>query len=112
MAKPLTLAAVKRLVAAGESETLSSSARLANYAKGWNERLQLVLSNFSEAQVLPFDAAAAAVFDDMRSRKVRVGAMDLRIASIALSHGMTVLSRNLADFGRVPGLRVEDWTIP
>jgi tRNA(fMet)-specific endonuclease VapC len=71
-----------------------------------------VLSNFCEAQVLPFDDAAANVFDDMRGRKVRVGAMDLRIASIALSRDMTVLSRNLADFGRVPGLRVEDWTLP
>ncbi|ETX07465.1 MAG: hypothetical protein ETSY2_11025 [Candidatus Entotheonella gemina] len=36
--------------------------------------------------------------------------MDLRIASIALSRNMTVLSRNLVDFMRVPGLRVEDWT--
>lgn len=62
--------------------------------------------------MLPFDDAAANVFDDMRGRKVRVGAMDLRIASIALSRDMTVLSRNLADFGRVPGLRVEDWTLP
>jgi len=76
------------------------------------ERFQRVLSNFCEAQVLPFDVAAASVFDDMRSRKVRVGAMDLRIASVALSRNMTVLSRNLADFSRVPGLRVEDWTLP
>ena len=78
----------------------------------WHDRTLTVLSNFCEAQVLPFDVAAAGVFDDTRSRKVRVGAMDLRIASIALSRDMSVLSWNLVDFGRVPGLMVEDWTLP
>ncbi len=36
--------------------------------------------------------------------------MDLRIASIVLSRGLTLLARNAQDFGRVLGLRFEDWT--
>ena len=36
--------------------------------------------------------------------------MDLRIASIALASGMTVLSHNLVDFQKVPNLSAEDWT--
>ena len=36
--------------------------------------------------------------------------MDLRIASIALSHNYQVLTRNTIDFGRVTDLRIEDWT--
>ena len=36
--------------------------------------------------------------------------MDLRIASIALSQNMTVVTRNLSDFGRVPNLAIENWT--
>jgi tRNA(fMet)-specific endonuclease VapC len=75
-------------------------------------RLEGVLANFSQAQVLPFDDAAADVFDDLRKQRVRIATMDLRIASIALSRTMTVLTRNIVDFDRVPGLRVDDWTLP
>ena len=43
--------------------------------------------------------------------KMRVGTMDFRIAAIALAHDALLLSRNLTDFRKVPGLRVEDWTV-
>ena len=60
--------------------------------------------------MLPFDDVASAAFDDLTARRVRVGTMDLRIASIALSRGLVLLTRNLGDFGKVPGLATEDWT--
>jgi tRNA(fMet)-specific endonuclease VapC len=37
--------------------------------------------------------------------------MDLRIASIVMANRATLLSRNLVDFRRVPGLDVQDWTV-
>jgi tRNA(fMet)-specific endonuclease VapC len=95
----------------GWNAYISRARDSAGVVRGY-ERLQRVLSNFCEAQVLPFNEAAASIFNEMRRRKVRVGSMDLRIASIALSQDITVLSRNLSDFGRVTGLRVEDWTLP
>ncbi len=42
--------------------------------------------------------------------KLNVGASDLRIAAIVLEHNATLVTRNLRDFGRVPGLKVVDWT--
>jgi tRNA(fMet)-specific endonuclease VapC len=40
---------------------------------------------------------------------VRIGTMDLKIASIVLVHGGTLLSGNNRDFQQVPGIQVEDW---
>ena len=70
-----------------------------------------ILSDFKKAQVLPFDEGAAAVFEAMRDQKVRVATMDLRIAAVALSRGLTVLTRNRVDFDKVPNLRSDDWTL-
>lgn len=72
--------------------------------------LHQILADFSAAQVLPFDDDAGATFEELRKQGVRVGKMDLRIASIALSRGLTVLTRNLVDFEQIPGLNVQDWT--
>jgi tRNA(fMet)-specific endonuclease VapC len=70
-----------------------------------------ILQGFSSAPVLPFDAEAIMVFDELREKKVRVATMDLRIAAIALSRGLILLTRNSRDFDRVPGLATEDWTV-
>lgn len=72
--------------------------------------LEEILVHFEAAQVLAFDDPAARQFESCRKQRLRVGTMDLRIAAIALTHDMTVLTRNLVDFGKVPGLQVEDWT--
>jgi tRNA(fMet)-specific endonuclease VapC len=73
--------------------------------------LLVLLQEYQAALVLPFDAGAAAVFDGLRAQRVRLATMDLRIAAIALSRGLVLLTRNVADFSRVPGLVTEDWTV-
>jgi len=72
--------------------------------------LARVIRDFGTAPVLSFDAAAAIVFDDLFARRLRVGTMDLRIAAIAISSKLVLLTRNIGDFGRVSGLRTENWT--
>jgi len=62
---------------------------------------------------LPFDDAAAAHYGTVRAQLKRegrpIGANDLMIASIALSANVTLVSRNLEEFERVPGLDVIAW---
>ena len=70
-----------------------------------------ILQGFSSAPVLPYEAEAVAIFDELRRQKVRVSTMDLRISEIALSHNLIVLTRNVSDFSKVPGLMKEDWTV-
>src|SRR5205807_3547089 len=75
-------------------------------------RLKRLLANYLAIPVLDFDYGAFAEFERLLSLRLRIGTMDLKIASIALTQDATVLTKNLKDFGRVPGLRVEDWTRP
>lgn len=67
---------------------------------------------YCPAQILPFDAAAQAVFESFRSRRLRIGTMDLRIAAIAASNSLTLLTRNVTDFSRITDLPIQDWTTP
>ena len=73
---------------------------------------QDLLTDFARRRVLPFDRRAGEVFESLRKHRIRIGTMDLRIAAIAIADRYTVLSRNLADFRKVPGLTAEDWTGP
>ena len=63
--------------------------------------------------VLPLDEPADQHYADIRAALERVGtpigSHDLFIAAHARSRGLTLVTRNLREFERVPGLRVEDW---
>ncbi|MDP1592278.1 MAG: type II toxin-antitoxin system VapC family toxin [Prosthecobacter sp.] len=72
-------------------------------------RFQSAVEDFGDWNILPWTTAATGIFASPKARQVRVGTMDLRIASIALSHEALVLTRKLVDFQQVPGLRVENW---
>ncbi len=67
-------------------------------------------------EVLPFDDLAADHAADIRAALERqgqsIGGYDLLIAGHARSQGLTIVTGNLAEFSRVPGLRSEDWLAP
>ena len=74
------------------------------------ETLKQYFDYFKTLTLIEFDENAARVFKDLKSQKVRIGAMDLKIASIAISRDAILVSRNLRDFEGIPNLIVKDWT--
>lgn len=74
-------------------------------------RLKDHLSDYAGIEVLAFDDRAAVEYQRLRSLKLRIGTMDLKIAAIALSRDAVLLSRNMSDFRKVPKLKVEDRTV-
>lgn len=74
------------------------------------ETLKQYFDYFKTLTIIDFDKNAAKVFKELKSNKVRIGTMDLKIASIAISRNAILVSRNLRDFEEVPNLTVEDWT--
>ena len=65
---------------------------------------------------LPFDDAAAEQYAEIRHQLEQlgqpIGPLDLQIAAIARLHGWTVVTHNMDEFSRVPGLQCEDWEAP
>ena len=59
--------------------------------------------------ILPYTAAADALFRQWRAAKIRVGTNDLRIAAICVGHGATLVTRNARDYAQVPGLTFDVW---
>ena len=91
--------------------TVSAQARTADAQIAAYGRLQTHLQIYCKIAVLGYDEQAAAEFERLKRTRIRIGTMDLRIAAIALARNATLLTRNLVDFRKVPGLRVEDWTL-
>ncbi len=73
-------------------------------------RLDRMRNYYCVTPILPFDEKALAQFQDLWLLRLRVGTMDLKIAATALANEATVITRNTADFGKVLGLTVEDWS--
>jgi tRNA(fMet)-specific endonuclease VapC len=64
---------------------------------------------FQAWEVLRFDENAAERFQEFLRQRVRIGTLDLKIASIALEQGALLLTANAKDFSQVPNLRSADW---
>ena len=94
----------------GAHSTVSRARTPAAVVRGYDRMVHL-RTDYQAMQVIPFDGPAAMVFDTFQAERIRVGTMDLRIAAIALSRGLIVLTRNARDFSRVPGLQIQDWTV-
>jgi tRNA(fMet)-specific endonuclease VapC len=72
-------------------------------------RLGQLFDVLSDWAIIAFDEHAADRFDSLRRQRLRIGTMDLKIASVALVNNALLVSANMRDFSLVPGLRCENW---
>jgi len=67
----------------------------------------------SAIEVLPLDEGADAKYGDIRTALEKagtpIGANDYLIAAHALAIDLTLVTDNVGEFSRVPGLAVENW---
>ena len=68
---------------------------------------------FPNISVLPFDEKSAKIYGVLKAKVEKKGLSksepDLRIASIALQHRLTLVTANIRHFQDIPGLNVESW---
>jgi tRNA(fMet)-specific endonuclease VapC len=114
-----------RLVASPDQDIVTTAITPEEQMRGWlsaihgqrdvrrqvtyYERLVGLFRFFADWRILPFDDLSADKFRTLRTQRIRIGTMDLKIASIALVQDALLLTTNLRDFRKVPGLRVENW---
>jgi tRNA(fMet)-specific endonuclease VapC len=77
------------------------------------QNLAIVEEFASLLEVLPYGARASLHYGAIRSALEKagrsIGVNDLHIAAHARSEGLTLVTNNLAEFERVPGLLTENW---
>lgn len=92
-----------------KSELLFGARKSAKMAENLS-RLEIFFRPFV---CLPFDdraaEVAAIVRADLEKAGTPIGPNDLLIGSIALMNGLTLVSRNEREFGRIVGLHLENW---
>ena len=113
-----------RLASAGDPDVATTIVSYEEQMRGWMavlskartaeaqvhayRRLSEHLENYRLIPVKDFDQAAADTFQRLRRMRIRIGTMDLRIASIAIANDALLLSRNSVDFEKVTELRLDN----
>lgn len=112
---------VARVARVPPEEQFTSSITLGELVYGAHrltERTAILMEKIEDAllphlPVLSFDATAARRYGEIRAELERLGTpigdADMRIAAIALSRGLRVVTGNERHFQRVPELETENW---
>lgn len=78
--------------------------------------LDQVAALATDVRLVEFDSGCAFEFGRVRGTLLKQGisvpTADLMIAATALTHGLTLVTHNTADYRFVPGLRLDDWLAP
>ncbi len=92
-----------------KSELMHGAEKYANR----DRRQALVVETLAPYRSLPFDDDAAILYarlrHDLEIAGNVIGPYDLQIAAICRLHGFTLVTNNVREFSRIPGLTIEDW---
>ena len=119
---------IRNLATHADADIALSAISFQEQMRGWLGRLNLLTTASQQAdwydrlvtrifpvwrrfELLPFPQPAIQRFQQLRALRLNIGLMDLRLAAVALENNLTVVTRNVRDFGRVSGLQIEDWSI-
>ncbi len=114
---PEVLAALRLHEAAGLGVSSITVAELEFAAvKSGSTRNLAALQQFLEPlEIADFDRDAATVYGRLRAQLeaagTPIGPLDTQIAAQALALGLTLVSNNLREFARVPGLQLANWVV-
>ncbi|MFB3893118.1 MAG: type II toxin-antitoxin system VapC family toxin [Phycisphaerae bacterium] len=99
-----------RIPAIVKAELLHGAARSSDPARSKSE----ILAFLVPFEIAPFDDACTQSYADIRSALERagtpIGPNDYIIAATVMAHDGVLITHNLDEFRRVPGLDVRDWT--
>lgn len=81
-----------------------------------SQNLEVIEEFSSLLEVLPYTGKASAHYGSICSALEKagqpIGVNDLHIAAHARSEGLVVVTNNVSEFARVPGLMMENWVTP
>jgi len=85
----------------------------AEYSKQVERNLSDIEAMTARLEVLPYENKAAYQFGQIRAELYRsgqpIGPYDMMIAGHARATGLTLVTNNVKEFTRVPGLLLENW---
>lgn len=91
---------------------LEYGAEKKNWGPKMKQRMAMFLAPFT---ILPFDTddafAAGRIRAALEKQGVMIGPYDVQIAAQGVARDYTVITHNVGEFSRVPGLKVEDWVV-
>jgi len=95
------------------SITLAELVHGAEKSRDVSRNIAVVEDFVSRLAVLPYDDKAAWQYENIRAILEKsgqpIGLNDLHIAAHARSNGLTLVTNNMREFERVPGLLLENW---
>ncbi len=109
--EPVVITIITRIeTLEGRFDSLVKAANAAELQRGW-DRLRRTERDLVVWTVLGIDTHVGKEFERLLETKGlrKIGRKDLLIAAITLANRATLVTRNLKDFEKVPGLRTVNW---